>query len=229
VRYAWANNPAVSLYSADGQPASPFRTDRWPGITPRRPRAAWAYRTILNDRSSAVAVALHEDLWLGYDIEDCGLYLAWRGGEYYIPPAQHPDVRRPPRGQIYYQQERRGLWSIDGADAAASFVHYQIRDGGLTLRFEIARADGTGGTIEVAEVPRFDATVDGDVRLVRTFTVDGLPDGATLRLRLEGTSDDGRWEAEGVGSLDAPQAPRGPHDATTLIIDGNAWKRTEDA
>nr|MBX2817096.1 sialate O-acetylesterase [Saprospiraceae bacterium] len=30
VRYAWANNPAdANLYSVDGLPASPFRTDNW--------------------------------------------------------------------------------------------------------------------------------------------------------------------------------------------------------
>lgn len=33
VRYAWANNPDVNLYNADGLPMEPFRTDRWPGIT----------------------------------------------------------------------------------------------------------------------------------------------------------------------------------------------------
>jgi sialate O-acetylesterase len=33
VRYAWANNPVVSLYNRDGLPASPFRTDAWPGVT----------------------------------------------------------------------------------------------------------------------------------------------------------------------------------------------------
>jgi sialate O-acetylesterase len=33
VRYAWANNPEVSLYNSAGLPASPFRTDTWPGIT----------------------------------------------------------------------------------------------------------------------------------------------------------------------------------------------------
>jgi sialate O-acetylesterase len=34
VRYAWANNPAdANLYNAEGLPASPFRTDEWPGIT----------------------------------------------------------------------------------------------------------------------------------------------------------------------------------------------------
>ena len=33
VRYAWRDDPAVSLTNADGLPASPFRTDSWPGAT----------------------------------------------------------------------------------------------------------------------------------------------------------------------------------------------------
>ncbi len=33
VRYAWANNPVCNLYNKDGLPASPFRTDDWPGVT----------------------------------------------------------------------------------------------------------------------------------------------------------------------------------------------------
>lgn len=33
VRYAWADNPECNLVNAEGLPASPFRTDRWPGIT----------------------------------------------------------------------------------------------------------------------------------------------------------------------------------------------------
>jgi len=33
VRYAWANNPVCNLYNAEGLPASPFRTDDWPGET----------------------------------------------------------------------------------------------------------------------------------------------------------------------------------------------------
>lgn len=32
-RYGWADNPACNLYNAAGLPASPFRTDRWPGVT----------------------------------------------------------------------------------------------------------------------------------------------------------------------------------------------------
>jgi sialate O-acetylesterase len=33
VRYAWADNPDCSLYNSEGFPASPFRTDDWPGVT----------------------------------------------------------------------------------------------------------------------------------------------------------------------------------------------------
>ena len=33
VRYAWADNPICNLINKEGLPASPFRTDDWPGIT----------------------------------------------------------------------------------------------------------------------------------------------------------------------------------------------------
>jgi sialate O-acetylesterase len=33
VRYAWATNPVCNLCNAENLPASPFRTDAWPGIT----------------------------------------------------------------------------------------------------------------------------------------------------------------------------------------------------
>jgi sialate O-acetylesterase len=33
VRYGWADNPIISLYNKRNLPASPFRTDNWPGLT----------------------------------------------------------------------------------------------------------------------------------------------------------------------------------------------------
>jgi sialate O-acetylesterase len=33
VRYAWANNPVCTMFSRDGLPMTPFRTDDWPGVT----------------------------------------------------------------------------------------------------------------------------------------------------------------------------------------------------
>ena len=33
VRYAWQSNPAATLFNGAGLPATPFRTDNWPGKT----------------------------------------------------------------------------------------------------------------------------------------------------------------------------------------------------
>ena len=33
VRYAWGDSPECNLFNREGLPASPFRTDSWPGIT----------------------------------------------------------------------------------------------------------------------------------------------------------------------------------------------------
>ena len=33
VRYGWANNPVCNLQNREGLPATPFRTDDWPGVT----------------------------------------------------------------------------------------------------------------------------------------------------------------------------------------------------
>ncbi len=38
VRHAWQSNPALSLFNAASLPATPFRTDGWPGITQPSPR-----------------------------------------------------------------------------------------------------------------------------------------------------------------------------------------------
>ncbi|MBI3465290.1 MAG: sialate O-acetylesterase, partial [Planctomycetes bacterium] len=36
VRYAWANNPLGNLFNKEGLPATPFRTDDFPGVTVER-------------------------------------------------------------------------------------------------------------------------------------------------------------------------------------------------
>jgi sialate O-acetylesterase len=36
VRYGWADNPTINLYSADKLPVTPFRTDDWPRLTQKK-------------------------------------------------------------------------------------------------------------------------------------------------------------------------------------------------
>jgi sialate O-acetylesterase len=39
VRFGWANYPVVNLWNKDGLPATPFRTDNWPGVTQKQAAA----------------------------------------------------------------------------------------------------------------------------------------------------------------------------------------------
>jgi sialate O-acetylesterase len=39
VRFGWANYPVVNLWNKDGLPATPFRTDTWPGVTQKEQAA----------------------------------------------------------------------------------------------------------------------------------------------------------------------------------------------
>jgi sialate O-acetylesterase len=40
VRFGWANYPVVNLWNRDGLPATPFRTDAWPGVTEKQDRVS---------------------------------------------------------------------------------------------------------------------------------------------------------------------------------------------
>jgi sialate O-acetylesterase len=40
VRFGWANYPVVNLWNKDGLPATPFRTDHWPGVTQPKEKSA---------------------------------------------------------------------------------------------------------------------------------------------------------------------------------------------
>ncbi|HEX4592373.1 MAG TPA: sialate O-acetylesterase [Gemmataceae bacterium] len=40
VRFGWANYPVVNLWNKNGLPATPFRTDNWPGVTQKEQAAA---------------------------------------------------------------------------------------------------------------------------------------------------------------------------------------------
>ena len=71
------SDPAANLVNGAGLPASPFRSDRWPGVTAERPREQWVRKMVLGGSDQVVAVALHEDLWIAFDAEGCAVREAW--------------------------------------------------------------------------------------------------------------------------------------------------------
>lgn len=72
VRYAWWNDPAgCNLYNVEGLPASPFRTDTWPGVTaevrtPRDPQSSRALCRAPEDPSLPRVLLIGDSISIGY-------------------------------------------------------------------------------------------------------------------------------------------------------------------
>jgi len=72
VRYAWWDDPAgCNLYNVEGLPASPFRTDTWPGVTanvrtPRDPQSQRALCRVPEDPSLPRVLLIGDSISIGY-------------------------------------------------------------------------------------------------------------------------------------------------------------------
>jgi len=92
VRYGWADNPVCNLFNKEGLPASPFRTDDWPGVsfpyTPEQFAEQYPTPEPVGLAKLAEPAAVDGDLaeWAGvramplpFDMKDASsLRLAWR-------------------------------------------------------------------------------------------------------------------------------------------------------
>ena len=74
VRYAWWDDPVgCNLYNAEGLPASPFRTDVWPGVTaevrsPKDPQAELPFCQVPEDPSLPRALLIGDSISMGYTL-----------------------------------------------------------------------------------------------------------------------------------------------------------------
>lgn len=156
---------------------------------PERPREAWVFRSILDQRPRVVTVALHEDLWIAYDATNCGLYRAWHG-DVRLDGAVYTTVHGPQprsRGRTYANGLDGDIWHVRGEDGAAPasvrWLGYAISGGQVHLRYELT-LDG-GARVKITERPEYRTDDDGQPILERLFSVEGLPAGATLELRID--------------------------------------------
>ena len=46
----------------------------------QRPIEPWALRSVLDYRPRMITLALDSELYVAYDLQQCGLYKAWKGG-----------------------------------------------------------------------------------------------------------------------------------------------------
>jgi sialate O-acetylesterase len=153
VRYGWAKFPVVNLYNKEGLPASPFRTDDWPGVTaPQAPTASPTTSDARPSRQLPEGTRVLSDLAYvtnGHERQKLDLYLpaqgtnlplviwvhggAFRGGSKDNPPALRLLGQGYAVASINYRLSQHAVFptQIEDCKAAVRWLRANARQYGL--------------------------------------------------------------------------------------------------
>jgi hypothetical protein len=194
------------LAAAQSEPAAPATPG---GIV--RPRDPFVFRCTLDSRVRMVTLALHDELWVAYDAQTCGLYKSWKGGVKF-DGAVYTTVHGPTptsRGVDYQKGLEGDVWFVRGADgpleARARWRGYRLEQGACVLTYDLELADGRA--IRIEERPEF-ATPEalftpqqmedwglaaGVPGLVRRFHAPAVPSGLLVAVQMRTDAPKGRF------------------------------------
>ena len=151
----------------------------WNCNTPRqvkveRPVDTWVFRSVLDERPRMLTAALHENLWVAYDVQTATMYKAWKGGVEFDGAVY--TTRHGPQpstlGYAYHVNEQNEAWVLLKDDkempAQIKYLGHQFKDGSVQLNFELITPDGK--SIQVSESPEYksEGTRAG---MIRSFVI----------------------------------------------------------
>ena len=145
-----------------------------------RPIKPWAIRSVLDYKPRMLTLALDSTMYVGYDLENCRFYKAWRGGVNWdgivfndtkvIQPttwgaaySEDPDV-----GTSWWLEENGSKIFPD-----VRFDGYRFNEGQIFLLYTLST---TKDTIQIEERPEYIETEEGAPGLERVFTKKGKND-----------------------------------------------------
>ncbi|MDQ2077089.1 family 16 glycoside hydrolase [Marinimicrobium sp. ABcell2] len=139
-----------------------------------------AFRSVLDGRPRTLTVRLDDDIFLAYDTQAGYLFKAWQGDlvlEGAVFDQRHGPQPRAEGASFFINEP--GAWRIRGGGAAqVRYRGHRLEDEQVVLLY---RAEGTGWQANIEERPSAERRAPG-VELRRAFSVEGLPDGATVSL-----------------------------------------------
>lgn len=163
---------------------------------PGNPDEPWLFRTVLDDRPRVAVAALGDALWAAWDTEACRLFQVWRPGSAgatltgAVFDGKHGP--QPMTDGVVLLREPGGVaWFTEGKKAPVRYRGHRLgAPGEVTFLYEIKVP---GAIVAVAESPRLDGST-----LVRTFRIEGLPEGTSLILSL----GEAAWSVSGAAALE---------------------------
>lgn len=203
--------------------------------TPHRPMDPWAFRSVLDKHPRMLTLALDSSFFVTYDLGRSQLYKAWRGGVT-LEGTVYTDkknVQPTSWGKAYYLDSlRQSFWEFHHQGKKMSLLlnnkGYRFEDGRITLLYEASLSGA--GILSLEESPEFVTDQAGRPGLERVFKVQGLVEGAELRLMGTDTSivlvKDGLTTVETYFDALPPQFPpalQGDYDHL-----GRYWMENSD-
>lgn len=155
----------------------------------KRPRELWVFRSVLDKKPRVITVALHDDLYVAYDGNNCGVFKIWKegvqfdGAVYTTKHGPQPiSLGKPYSLGIVDEQ----IWNIykDGKEVTTNvqFKGYTWKGNKIKFQYQLTFE---GKTVTVYEVPEYALKVkENKPGLERIFTVEGLPAGYTVGVNI---------------------------------------------
>ncbi|ELR73750.1 Putative secreted glycosyl hydrolase [Fulvivirga imtechensis AK7] len=157
-----------------------------------RPRDPWVFRSVLDEQSRIITVALHDEMYVAYDAQHGGLYKAWKGGVNFdgaVYTTKH-GPQPTSKGYAYYTKKMdQPAWVfVKGGEEIIPevlFKGYQFKEGQVYLNYELK--DDQGNRIRVQEKPEY-VSQKGKNGLSRSFIVSDVPEGVKVGFHTALTS-----------------------------------------
>jgi cytochrome c len=145
-----------------------------------RPTDPWALRSVLDYHPRMLTLALNSKMYAAYDLENCRLYKAWRGGVHWdgIVYNDTKSVQPTSWGTSYIkdQQASQTWWIGDESNklaAGVSFRGYRFNNEQIYLMYTLSTANDT---VLIEERPEYVESKDGSPGLERLFIRSGTDD-----------------------------------------------------
>ncbi|MFY0685559.1 MAG: DUF1080 domain-containing protein [Cyclobacteriaceae bacterium] len=168
-----------------------------------RPRDVWVFRSVLDERPRMLTAALHDDLWVAYDVQSGIMYKAWKGGVLF-DGAVYTTTHGPQptsRGYAYFTNET-DQWLLKKGntirDAQVSYVGHEIKDGRLFIKYNLITQEGK--QISISENPEFKNRGNQN-GLERVFQIDNQTD-VVVGLKTRQTSLFAKEDFTTTGTFD---------------------------
>ncbi|CAN5341841.1 hypothetical protein BH23BAC1_BH23BAC1_07460 [soil metagenome] len=201
----------------------------------QRPINPWAFRSVLDKQPRMLTLALDSACYVAYDLANCTLYKAWKGGVTLEGAvySERKNVQPTSWGTAYKSdslQQNKWMVTSNGKVVDSRIINrgYYFKENQVFLKFALILS--SGDTIHIEERPEFIRSKAGKPGLERSFYLSGIPGNTQLALQFENSTFP--LKANGETKLVTyfenlpPQSPLAPHEEFDHM--GRYWMEKSD-